>query len=500
MKQNTKPSHNLALQSWLRPALTPVLKNRDFDRFVEDLQQLDRSLRKSCVESLAVDLSMEDLPQEANAAQRRRRGEFALYALRVELLRHLLGCPSFEAFSMTLASSDLLTDFCGCRTLDGIRWTSKSSLHRASTVFSPRQLRQLNTLLVEVVGNQEFCFEVGLEDAADLSVCLIDSTCLPANIHFPVDWVLLKDVTVSLLKATALIRREGLLCRMPDSTAQLLKAMNRLCIEMTHSRRKPDSRKTKKAILRRMKKLLSRCGRHARRHCELLRQSYYQTRLSPRQARGIIEKMEDKLGLLPRVIAQAHERIIGARQIRNTDKILSIHERDIDVIVRGKAGAQVEFGNELFLAESPSGLIIDYKLYAKGAPCESRKMIESLKRQQALHVDVDLKAVVADRGYDTRRAAVNLQKEQIQNHICPRHPAGMAKRLKDPEFRQWQTRRATTEARIAILKNHGAGRVWRAKGLQNRKRVVAWSVLAHNCAWIARKVREQEIEAPPIAA
>jgi hypothetical protein len=59
---------------------------------------------------------------------------------------------------------------------------------------------------------------------------------------------------------------------------------------------------------------------------------------------------------LPKVIEQAHERIIGGRQVKNKDKILSAHEPDIDVIVRGKAGAQVEFGNELFLAESLADL------------------------------------------------------------------------------------------------------------------------------------------------
>ena len=90
---------------------------------------------------------MKGLPEGASAKQRNRRAEFAVYALRVELLRQMLGAQSFEAFSVTLASSDLLTDFCGCRSIAGIRWTSKSSLHRASTLFSDEQLRTLNTLL-----------------------------------------------------------------------------------------------------------------------------------------------------------------------------------------------------------------------------------------------------------------------------------------------------------------------------------------------------------------
>ncbi len=103
----------------------------------------------------------------------------------------MLATPSFEAFSVTLAGSDLLTDFCGCRSIAGIRWTSKSSLHRASTLFSEEQLREFNTLLVESLGSAPSSVQLGLERAEDLSVCLMDTTCLQANIDFPVDWLLL---------------------------------------------------------------------------------------------------------------------------------------------------------------------------------------------------------------------------------------------------------------------------------------------------------------------
>jgi len=232
-------------------------------------------------------------------------------------------------------------------------------------LFTDGQLRQLNVLLVQAAGNREFCPQLGLHSEEDLSVCLVDSTCLRANIHFPVDWVLLRDVALTLLKATTLIRREGLLNRMPDSPEVLTRQMNKLCIEMTHSRRKTGSKKTRKSVLRRMKKLLRRIGEHACCHRDLLDEHFVRTSLSGNQAEGIIARMDEKLDLLPKVIEQAHERIIGERQVKNENKILSAHEPDIDVIVRGKAGAQTEFGNELFLAENPGGLIVDYMLYPK---------------------------------------------------------------------------------------------------------------------------------------
>ncbi len=88
----------------------------------------------------------------------------------------------------------------------------------------------------------------------------------------------------------------------------------------------------------------------------------------------------------------------------------------------------------------------------------------------------------------------------LNSHICPKSPVALEARLKEPDFYRWQTRRAGTEARIAIVKNHGGGRVWRAKGLKHRRLAVGWSVLAHNLAWISRKVRKERVEAQAKAA
>ncbi len=52
----------------------------------------------------------------------------------------------------------------------------------------------------------------GLELANDVELerVWIDSTCVKTNMHFPVDWVLLRDAVRTLMKATALIRKHGL--------------------------------------------------------------------------------------------------------------------------------------------------------------------------------------------------------------------------------------------------------------------------------------------------
>jgi len=367
-------------------------------------------------------------------------------------------------------------------------------------LFAPEQIRCFHELITELSANEDWCERVGLNEPVDASVCLIDSTCLEANIHFPVDWVLLKDVSVTLLKAVKLIRKHGIKNRMVHEPAPLMRAMNRLCIEMTHCRRKKDSKKQRKRVFREMKKLLRTIGVHAAVHRQKLLEHSDLTELSDAQIGRIVERVDEKLDLMAKVIKQAHERIIGGRKVKNADKILSVHEPDIHVMVRGKASREVEFGNGLCVVENPDGLILDYAFYQQQAPSDGQKLIESLERQNRLQIDQHLQAVVGDRGFDSVKCAKKLGKYGIKNHLCPRNPNRLKERMQESEFCQLQRRRGGTEARIAILKNHGKTRVCRAKGFTNRSRWIGWAVVAHNMWWIARKVLDQSQQAELQAA
>jgi len=53
-----------------------------------------------------------------------------------------------------------------------------------------------------------------LAEPLDLETAFLDCTCVKADIHFPVDWVLLRDATRTLLQALQLIRQQGLKHRM----------------------------------------------------------------------------------------------------------------------------------------------------------------------------------------------------------------------------------------------------------------------------------------------
>lgn len=496
-------SDQIALQLTLCPdPSTQVIANADHARHVQLLHDVSLMLCRSGLEKQAIDMAFANNPaaRESGAANRERLARAAVQALRMETLRLMEGNPSFRAFSTDVAHSPLKASFCGLRELDGIRGSSKSTLDRRSKLFSPQQWRLLNQTLTEVCGNSDLCGEIGLDEPLEMGVCLIDSTCLEANIHFPVDWVLLRDVTVTLVKALKLMRGENILCRMEEGPEALARKMSRLCIAMTHAGRGPKAKAERKALLREMKPLLRRIGAHARRHLDKLLGRRAPTRWSQRQVQRIRARVEQKLGQIETVIKQAHERIIGGRPVADKDKVLSVHEAEVHVIVRGKAGKRVEFGNTLLISENEAGLITDWELYRERAPSEPKQLQASLARQTGYDLDEPVEAVVTDRGFASKATTRHLEEAGVFDATCPRDAGLLRERMGQARFARLQRRRASTEARIAILcRGHLGGRA-RSKGYVNRARLVGAAVLAHNLALLSRLLSLQRLEASALAA
>lgn len=495
MKSNTTiVQPKVAIQSLLRPALTLVSANKDYEEFRQTIETIDELLTKGDLERFAIDFAVENLlaaDPKADETAWARQAQQAIKALRTNILKTLLGGISSRKLSQAVYMSDLLADFCRVRQVDGIKGLSKSVVDRMLRFFCEDQLRLLHMSFTELAANAESCGRIGLEEPVDASLEFFDSTCLEANIHFPVDWVLLRDVATTLLKATLLIRGAGLLCRMPQEPDAFAREMNKLCIEMTHSARRKDGKKARKNIFRQMKRLLETIGGHAQRHRDALATRWEETEYTQAQKSLIIFRIDDMLKKLPLVKKQAHERIVGERQVANLDKILSVHEEDVHVIVRRKAGKEVEFGNTLMICESAHGYILDWKLYRGQAPSESAQLIESLARQANLEIDAPILAACTDRGFASKKTSRMLRGNGIYDATCPRGPQVLKERMGEELFKQLQRRRGSTEARIAILNQKLGGRL-RQKGYANRAVALVWGILAHNLWLIARLLAQQE--------
>lgn len=484
-------------QEDLQPPVATVLGSIEYRTWRRRLERIDEILQNSRAEEafirLALKRRLEQWKQGSVEKGRPAAGmcagdqvlfqRMASVALRTTVARVLVG-GSYRAFSARLADSSLLQWFCRLNRLGGVRIPGKSQLQLYQDLVEESELREvIHTLLDAAARNDE---GLALQEELDLETEFLDSTCVKLNIHYPADWVLLRDATRTLMKATILIRRRGLKVRMREPR-EFLKGMNRLAMEMTRQARRAGNRKGRKQTLRKMKRYVKAVEGHARRHRDLLEKRWAETELSQDEARQILHRMDTILERLPWAVRQAHERIIGERQVANEEKILSLYEGHAAVYVRGKAGAEVEFGSQLLLAEAECGLITDWELVCGNPEHDTVLLKRSLSRQGPRRV----RQVVGDRGFDSKTTREWLAARKIVNAIAPKSANLLRMRWKEPSFRQLQQRRGQTEARIAIFKNAFLGSPLLAKGHQNQARLVAWNVLTHDL-WLLAGLAQAE--------
>ena len=229
---------------------------------------------------------------------------------------------------------------------------------------------------------------------------------------------------------------------------------------------------------------------HAQRYRALLDENWQATDWTRRQAEQVLKRIDSVMEALPAAVRQAHERIIGERPVANDEKVLSLFEPDLHVIVRGKAGEEVEFGNLLVLGEQSDGLIIDWELFKEEVPADARLVRGSVERVER-GLKLSLKSLAADRGFDNKANVKWLEGRGTSAALCPRDPRALREAMKDERFAQLQRRRAQTEGRVAIFKNEFLGRPMRSEGFENRSLQVAWGVLTHDLWVLAEKLRQQ---------
>lgn len=492
------PARILPFPQELRPQLPTIVGNVDYLSLRQRLEQIDSLLRESSVERDFVERALARWEvagsREPTALEQLKYQQRSRRALRCTLLRTLLQADHRE-FSCQLAGNPLYQWFCLIDALDQVRVPSKSELQRFAHWLPASAMREVIDGLLRAAVEQPG--KLRLKEALDLEEYFLDSTCVKANIHFPTDWVLLRDAVRTLMKATRLIREAGLRGRM-QAPEEFLRRMNRLSIEMTQQARRAGSEKGRKRVLRQMKKLVGVVRGHARRHGELLDKDWEQTEWTRAQAEQILRRVDGVLELLPRAQKQAHERIIGARQVPNGEKILSLYEPEVRVIVRGKAGAEVEFGNTVLLGENRQGVILDYEIFRESAPADSQVLFGSLLRVRE-GTGRDVGSVVSDRGFYSASNSRTLREGGTFDALCPRPPVVLRQRMKEPKFARLQRRRAQTEGRIGILKRNFLGRPMRAKGFEHRELALAWGVLTHNL-WMFARMRKSKQQSRALRA
>ena len=222
-------SNIIPFQPLLPQTLPTISGNLDYREFRDQLLRLDLLLQNSGLEARFLQLDLQDRKLSPKAQQNRQL--HAVRALRCILARLILQ-EDYRAFAAHLADSALLQSFCRLSRVDLTTIPSKSTLQRYDSWWSEKEVRQLvGELLAQGAAAPA---PLHLPEAVDLASVFLDTTCLAAPIHYPVDWVLLRDATRTLTKAIVLIRDQGLKHRMP-APESFLSGSNKLCIAMAQA-------------------------------------------------------------------------------------------------------------------------------------------------------------------------------------------------------------------------------------------------------------------------
>lgn len=476
------------------PQVLPTIEgNVDYRQLRDQLLSIEDLLISSGLETQFLEADLRrwlGRRQKVSAKAQRAHQLHSQRALRCNIARTLLA-EDYRGFAARLADSPLLQHFCMVSQVDVVKVPAKSTLQRYDLWWPEAEVRGLIYQLLSLGATAPQ--RLHLPEALDLQSAFLDTTCLKANIHYPVDWVLLRDATRTLMKAVTLIRAQGLKHRMGEPES-FLSHINKLCIQMTHAGNRKDpaqSQRQRKQTLRQMDRLMGTVRNHARRYRALLDENWQQTQWTRPQTEQVLRRMDQVLEQLPQARKQARQRILAGQKVANEEKILSLYESEVRVIVRKKAGAEVEFGNTLLLVENPQGLLMDWELFRESAPADAKLLPLSVGRMEQAYGQA-LKAVAADRGFDNETNRVGLADEGIYNGICPRCPRELKKRSRRWKFKGLQRRRAQTEGRIGIVQNVFLGGRMRSKGFMHRQLTVSWTVLVHNL-WVLARLQPAEM-------
>lgn len=355
------------------------------------------------------------------------------------------------------------------------------AFNRAFNRLTPKTLQAVNAAVIQAA------VDLGLEDGTKLRV---DTTVVETDIHHPTDNTLLWD---SVRVLTRLVRQlDDLLPAGVGPFTNRTRAARRRMQEiqrMTARERHTQQRPTYRALIRVAEQVVTDARAVVTRPHRLVGHLFTRVAIEAKQ-----REITRHCDLADRVISQTRRRVLHGEQVPTEDKIYSIFETHTDLIKRGKVLKPVEFGHKVFLAESGSGLITQYRVLT-GNPADQGHVTPSLD----CHVErfgqaPDLYS--SDRGFFNEANLEACKTAGVTVTCIPQaggtRSAERAAFEKSPAFKKGQRFRAGIEGRISVLfRGRGMKRVL-AEGHERFELLVGAAVLANNLMAIADRLRRKQ--------
>jgi IS5 family transposase len=205
------------------------------------------------------------------------------------------------------------------------------------------------------------------------------------------------------------------------------------------------------------------------------------------QAGALVEEIQHFHALARHVLDQARRRVLQGESVPNDEKLFSLFEPHTELLKRGKAGQDIEFGHMIQIQQVGEKFITAYGVYDQ-KPVEPTLLQPALERHRELF-GTDPSQLTADKGYyQSMDQLRELEKTIDVVSIAKkgkRTPAE-SEREQDPLFRHAQAFRAGVEGTISFLKRMLRLARCFNKSWEHYVATVGQTVFAHNLLVLAR--------------
>lgn len=205
------------------------------------------------------------------------------------------------------------------------------------------------------------------------------------------------------------------------------------------------------------------------------------------QAEALVEEIVHFHALGERVLDQTRRRVLGGESVPNDEKLFSLFEPHTELLKRGKAGKDIEFGHMIQIQQVDGKFITDYEVYDR-KPVEHTLLAPALAQHRQLF-GTDPAELSADKGYyESMDAVRELERTIDVVSIAKKGKRTLteSEREQDPVFRHAQAFRAGVEGTISFLKRMLRLARCFNKSWEHFVATVGQTVFAHNLLVLAR--------------
>lgn len=317
----------------------------------------------------------------------------------------------------------------------------------------------------------------------------VDTTACETNIHFPTDASLLWDAYRVLARLMVGVRQYD--AEAVGAGRLQERRVKRSMLRIARRRGHTDAHR---ATLRRPYRALLE---HVRRLLDWSRQVRSRVRAGLASDRydldvvriltGLLDEMEGYDPLVARVLDQATRRVLQGEAVPNAEKLFSLFEPHTELLIRGKAGKEIEFGHMVLLHQVESKFITDYDVFER-RPTDA-SLVDPILRSHRDTFGRLPDSFAADKGFYTSMAKLRELEAKIP-HVSiakkgTRTPDETA-REHHPIFRALQRFRAGIEGTISALKRAFKMSRCLYRSFRTYRSSIGSHVFAHNLVVLAR--------------